>query len=186
MFKTTETQQVNNYPYGSLKCTAYFGLEFQSKKGFRTTFQTINAKTGRLNNPKKSTYSPVIAMYQEEATGHIKYRHFSFNGIQQFNAGCKFMADNFDLFTPEQISDIYAHVIMMVKMEMQALAIYCGADKTKVLELLTPVLKQVLAAFKAGVNDFENISFDEAAINALKVPDFNPFTVTERTYLNTI
>ena len=49
--------EVVNYPYGGLKTKAYFSIEFNEKKGFRSIFQTIDPKTDRLNNPKKSTYS---------------------------------------------------------------------------------------------------------------------------------
>lgn len=56
VFKTDEKITVENYPYGRLQCKATFSLEFKEAKGYRTVRQTINPKTGRINNPKKSTY----------------------------------------------------------------------------------------------------------------------------------
>jgi hypothetical protein len=61
-FPTTHKAEVNSYPYGRLKATAFFGLEFKRGKGFRTTFQTINPKNGKLNAVKNSTYSPIFVM----------------------------------------------------------------------------------------------------------------------------
>jgi len=80
----TGKQEVDNYPYGRLKTTKFYELEFNPKKGFRSVGTTINPKTGRVNKPKKSTYSKFIFMYKENETGHIKYAHFSPNSLDGF------------------------------------------------------------------------------------------------------
>ena len=70
--RTNEKIEVNNYPYGfKLKTTLFDYIEFDKKKGFRHCTQTINPKTGRLNNPKKSTYYALLVRYYNE-DGHIK------------------------------------------------------------------------------------------------------------------
>ena len=38
---------VESYPYGRLKTTAFFSVE-KTSKGYRTEFQTIDPKTGRI------------------------------------------------------------------------------------------------------------------------------------------
>lgn len=74
VFNTGAKLETDNYPYGSLKATAYFSVEYNGNKGARTTFQTINPKTGRLNKPKHSTYSRVILPMQ------LSNGHFDFCG----------------------------------------------------------------------------------------------------------
>jgi hypothetical protein len=55
-YHTTKKAIVDSYPYGRLRATAFFSLEFKKGKGFRSVFQTINPKNNRLNAPKYSTY----------------------------------------------------------------------------------------------------------------------------------
>lgn len=50
------TATAESYPYGRLRTQAFFSIEFHPKKGFRSVFQTIDPKNGRVNKPKKSTY----------------------------------------------------------------------------------------------------------------------------------
>jgi hypothetical protein len=176
-YKTTETATVNNYPYGNLKTSATFGIEFKQGKGFRTTFQTINPKTGRVNNPKKSTYSPVIFMYEAE-NGHIKHRHLDFYGAKGINADCQTMFENFDLFTTEQIKDIYAHVFMKLKVEAKALCVYCGADFEQVKPILESSVNAAAEGMRTGENLFNQICIDIEALESTKVPDYQPFKVT--------
>ncbi len=57
---------VSDYPYGSLRTTMKFWLE-GNDKGFRLVMRSINPKNGRLNAPKKSTYSEIAGcMYLDE------------------------------------------------------------------------------------------------------------------------
>jgi len=125
------TQETNNYPYGYLKTTAFFSLEFKKSKGFRSVFQTINPKTGRINNPKTGTYSPLMVMIEKE-NGHFSYIHGDFNGAEAINRDARFVYEHFDLFTPEQIEYFYLHILLMLKVEAQAIVTYCGADFEKV------------------------------------------------------
>jgi hypothetical protein len=64
--------KVDDYPYGRLKATVEFSLEFKSGSGFRSVFQSVNPKTGRINKPKKSIYYNFMFQYVEDLTGHIK------------------------------------------------------------------------------------------------------------------
>lgn len=61
---------VNDYPYSGMRCQIKFWLESDPKKGMRFVSQTQNPKTGRWNNPKKSTYCFLaMGMYLDEK-GH--------------------------------------------------------------------------------------------------------------------
>ena len=75
----TSKQTTDNYPYGYLKATAFFSVEFHPKRGFRFVFQTINPKNGRENKPKKSTYSDFMFMIEDE-NGYFKQHSYSING----------------------------------------------------------------------------------------------------------
>lgn len=175
--KTTEKIEVNNYPYGSLKATAYFSLEFDKKKGFRSVFQTINPKTDRLNNPKKSTYSDIVVMFQDE-NNHIKNHHFNLNGAEELNKASKFMSENFDLFTPEQIEFIKLAMISSHIVNAKSYVIYCGSDFEQIKPLTTPIIIKLKESLKNGSNCFTECILDIEALEATKQPDYNPFKVT--------
>lgn len=68
---TAEKVEVLDYPYGfRLRTTLYDTMEFNPSKGYRHVTQTINPKTNRINNPKKSTYYDFLLRYKNEE-GHI-------------------------------------------------------------------------------------------------------------------
>lgn len=177
-FKTTETATVDNYPYGYLKTQATFSLEWKKGKGFRTVFQTVNPKNGRINAPKKSTYSEVLLMVEKD-NGHISYTGCGFNGRDAMEKGLKFMAENFEYFTEEQIKDIYLHIALMLRVDLQAIVAYCGANLETVKPLYLPSIEKALKGAKEGGNIFETIAPDFEAIEAAKVPDFQPFRKVE-------
>lgn len=177
-FHTTEIVKVSSYPYGSLKTEATFGLEFKRGKGFRTTFQTKNPKTGKLNNVKKSTYSPILLMYQDAQTGHIKYTGFDLYGIEGINKAAKFLCTNFDLFTKEQIQDICGSLFMHLKASAVAIVNYCGANFEEVKPILEPAVNAAIKGIKTGENVFSDIFVNVEQYEKTKVPGYNPFVVT--------
>lgn len=180
-FKTTEKAEVDSYPYGRLKTTAFFGLEFKAGKGFRTTFQTINPKTGKLNAVKVSTYSPIVVMYEDTATNHIKYKSFDLYGEEGINEASIFLRDNYNLFTPEQIKDICGSIFVRLKAGAKAMVVYCGADFEKIKPIIQPAINAVIEGIKTGANVFDSVSIDIDALNSCKVPDYKPFKVTSYT-----
>ena len=53
---------VEDYPYGfRLRTKIRYWVE-TTNRGQRGVIQTLNPKTGRWNNPKKTTYSPILIM----------------------------------------------------------------------------------------------------------------------------
>lgn len=68
---TTEAKS-DSYPYGRLRCQAKWWIEDNGKKGQRVCFQTINPKNGRVNAPKKGTYSPICVLYVNPENGHVE------------------------------------------------------------------------------------------------------------------
>lgn len=84
---------VENYPYGRLRTTAYFSVEFNAKKGFRHVFQTINPKNGQLNKPKYSTYSHLAYLNQNEE-GFITQNSFTVWGYEDVKKVIQFLLDN--------------------------------------------------------------------------------------------
>lgn len=169
-----------DYPYGFReRTTMYDYLEFSPKHGFRHCSQTVNPKTNRLNNPKKSTYYPVMVLGTDEK-GHVQSKVLAFSYRDKFNGECAFMAEHFHLFTAAEIEYIYAHIIMTLKVEAQSIVTYCGADVKQVLEIIRPALQKAMQGFKSKgtENVFAEIVVDVEAIEACKVPDFQPFKVT--------
>lgn len=177
---TTEKIEVKEYPYGRLRTSAFFSLDFDKKKGFRSVFQTINPKNGRINAPKKGTYSPIEIMYYQEETNHVKHIVFDMNGTESINKSCKFLAEHFDKFTEEQIEYIYSHLFTMLKINMVANVRYCGSD----IEVLKPIfessLKLAVQGIKTKENLFAQINLDLDAIKATEVQNYNPFQVVNK------
>lgn len=167
----------DSYPYGRLKCTATFSVEFDKKKGFRSVFQTVNPKTGRLNAPKKSTYSNLVIM--QNVDGFINNLHYSLNGNKEMNNGAKIIAENFASFTPEQIEFLYLTCIAMMKVSMKAAVIYCNSKVDDLKPLFSPAIAAAVEGLNTKTNTFANIVLDVAAIDATKEEGYNPFVIKE-------
>ncbi len=174
---TTEKITIENYPYGYKKTTAYFSIEFVKGKGFRSVFQTINPANGKLNNPKKGVYHPVLVMKQDES-GHVSYVSYDFNGAEAFNKSCNFMNDNFELFTKEQVKDIYAYAFNMLKINTKAMVIYCGSKFDDIKPLIQLSGDLAIEGFRNGENHFSDMVLDVEALENTKDPNYNPFRTT--------
>jgi hypothetical protein len=63
---------INNYPYGfRLRTQIRYWIE-TTDRGDRFVSQTLNPKTNKWNNPKKSTYQAVMVLIKEKETGYIR------------------------------------------------------------------------------------------------------------------
>jgi hypothetical protein len=161
-----QQHEVNDYPYGSLKCTAFFSVEFMPKKGFRSVFQTINPRNGRLNNPKKSTYSDFVYNYIEEETGHIKAGHMSIRSFEDVNKVAAFIASNFEALRlhTEMTKNICAVMFTSVRITSN----YLPKNAIAAFELVKPHAETLLEGFKNGTNIFDQIKIDTAGIEEIK------------------
>jgi hypothetical protein len=175
---TNHRAEVTEYPYGRLRTSAFFGLEFKKGKGFRTIFQTINPKNNRLNAVKNSTYSPIIAMYEAD-NGHIKYVSFNLYGIEEINKAAQFMYKNFNLYTPEQIEYIASLFFVHLKASAKAIVIYCGANFEEVKPILDPAASAAVKMIKdPTTNIFDSLAVDVEKYEATKDPNFKAFRTT--------
>jgi hypothetical protein len=180
-FKTSDVVMVYNYPYGFKKTTAIFSIEFKKGKGFRSVFQTINPSNGKHNAPKKGTYHPMLIMKQNEE-GFVSYVSYDFNGAKEFNEGCQFMYENFDLFTKEQIQDICAHCFNMLKVTAKAMVIYCGSKLEDIKPLIQSCGNRAIDGFRSGENVFADMILDVEALENTKQKDFNPFRTVQYSF----
>lgn len=177
--KTSEIIRVENYPYSfNLRTTLFDSIDFDAKKGYRHSKQTINPKTGRENKPKKSTYSPLLVRYYDE-NSYIKTLHFDFNGDQEINRGCKFIFENFDFFTPVEITYLYNFIYMMALVDYKATVVYGGSKPEDLQPLYNDFLKICKDAIKTGENVFNLLQLDTEAIESTKPANFNPFTIRQ-------
>ncbi len=180
-FATSEKIQVEGYPYGRLRTTVWYWVEFKKGFGFRSMFQSKDPKTGRINKPKAGTYYPGMFMRKDHETGHIKSVCLDFNGDDEMTRSLALMDKHFDLFTPEQIREIFGTIVTMHRVSMKANAIYCGADVDKLIPIFDPAVKAAVHGFKTGENVFAQCLPDYAAVKALADPNYNPFTVRHYT-----
>ena len=175
---TAERVEVSNYPYGRLRCTLYDTIEFAPKKGYRHVTQTINPKTNRINNPKKSTYYPLMVRFYNE-DNHIKTLVFSLYSNKEINNVIKFVGANFTLFTKDEIEYIYAIVLTHTKASIQGSVSYGGAKFDELKPLFDPLISKMVEGFKdSTLNNFD-IFIDVEAVENCKPKDFNPFVTTK-------
>jgi hypothetical protein len=72
--------EVDSYPYGRLRCKAFFWIEYKQSHGFRPVFQTINPKTGRLNAVKNGQYASSGIFYlTQNQEGFVDVKLIDFN-----------------------------------------------------------------------------------------------------------
>lgn len=170
--------QSDNYPYGYLKCTAFFSVEC-TKNGFREIFQTINPKNGKLNAPKKSTYARVI-LPATLSNGHFSsVGHLSFDSGTSINVGLHFMHDFYSLFTTEQIKRIALDVIVGLRAHIQVICTMGNVQFETLKPLVEAQVKAAAQIAKTGEDLFLDCLLDNAKINELKDPNFEPFKRSE-------
>jgi hypothetical protein len=182
---TTEKVVTENYPYGfKLKTTKTDWIEFNPKKGFRHVSQTVNPKTGRPNNPKKSTYYTVGILGLDE-NQHTKFWACGFNGEKEMQISYKHLAENFDKYTGLEMHFLYMEAFTYLKVHTKAMVIYSGADFEQIKPLIDKAVKMLVQAInaKGSVNLWNEIlnSIDFEAIDKTRQPDFKPFQVKQVT-----
>jgi hypothetical protein len=175
--------KVLDYPYGRLKTTMLYSVEFKKGQGFRGIRQSVNPKTGLLNKPKKTTYAPVmlVSVKEDNHTNFISARWYDDSGKDSSN---KFMFDNFDLFTKEEVSAIASDVLMRYKADIYAKSTYCNSDVKKLLPLYDNAVKTLVEIIKTGENLWDKITVDWTAVDALKEKGYNPFKLTSHAVIN--
>lgn len=164
---TTEKVTVENYPYGySLRTTLFDTIEFHPKKGYRHVTQTINPKNGRLNAPKKSTYSLFMFRVYDEK-GHIKIWSSGANGDKDLNKCFKFFAEHYDILNDSEKAYLRIHLIGMLAVSWKASQIY-----TKVpIEICDEVYLPLIDKLKENT-DLLNI-YSELYVNVEKLDKDN-------------
>jgi len=179
LIKTSEKIAVENYPYGyNWRTTLYDEMEFSPKKGYRHVKTTINPNTNKLNKPKKSTYSVLIVRYYDE-NDYVKTMSFSFNGCDEINRAAKFISENFDLFTADEIKYFYTTAHMYARVDYYASIQYTGSKKEDIEGFYRPFLGICKQGIEDGLNAFDKLILDKVAIDATKDVNYNPFRVKE-------
>ena len=177
VYHSSEKLTSDNYPYGRLRATAFFSVEY-NKKGARTVFQTICPKSGRLNKPKNSTYYKVI-LPCEESNGHYDYcGYLDFSGTDDINRGLVFMADFYELFTVEQIKDIAITILAHAKANIIAYVQYSGSSLDAIKPLMDEQIKTLVSIANGRENLFLDCLLDEEALERTKQENYNPFKIT--------
>lgn len=180
-FPTSSKIVSQNYPYGyTLKTDKTDFLEFSAKHGFRHCSFTVNPKNGRINATKKGKYKPGMVLYQDEK-GHVKVHVLQFLSDKEKQKDIQFLADNFDLFTPEQINHFYAELFVRSKVDTVSLVHWAGADFEQVKQIVDRYIHIITAGMKSQgkENLFAEIlqNWDFEALENCKVPDYSPLRV---------
>jgi len=180
-FHTTTAQvAVENYPYGyKLKTTLTHSLEFKSGKGFRHVTQTVNPKTGRLNNPKRGTYYPLMLLATDNETNYTRSYALNPNSAETVNNAAEFMRDKYYLFQHREIVHVANHLIKILKADAYARAVYCGSVTAEILPYYAQAVEALYKIASTGSNLFDKVHVDTFTLDALKVPNFQPFTTAQ-------
>ena len=183
-FKHTSTRVISeNYPYGfNLRTQKTDWVEFHPKHGFRHVSQTINPKTGRANNPKKSTYYTIGILGTDESQ-YVKFWACGFNGENEMKISYKHLSENFDKYTGEQMEYLYITAFMYLKVHTKSMVLYTGAQFEDIKPLIDEAVKKIIAAInsKGALNLWGEIisSIDFEALNNTRKPNYSPFQVKE-------
>lgn len=176
-FPTSATRETDNYPYGRLRTKAIFGTEFKPRHGFRSTFQTVNPKTGKLNKPKFGTYY-TIAVLRENEEGRIGHTCIgSPSGRERMQAAFDMLAKHWELFTDEERKHIAKQLHMHAAVDLRATVLYAGTDRDKTTLLYQPCLDVLKSIMQNGIYAEPVLDWD--AIEALKPDKYSPFVLTE-------
>lgn len=154
-----------DYPYGRLRAKATFGVEFKKNKGYRSFFQTINPKNGRINAPKNGTYNDFMCIILNEETGHYEHQGFHVRGYKDVNDVCKFISENLeDLELSDlQVTELFAHLHRVVKSNLAYTKLEKRQEDEKILK---PVLLNLTFGFINGDSKvFEKINIDLTKIS---------------------
>jgi hypothetical protein len=176
--KVSEVLKTIDYPYGRERATAFFSVEMNNK-GCRTVFQTINPKTGRLNNPKKGNYYQVILPIELENNYFEFTGYLDFNGTEAITKGLYFMNDYKDCFSLEQLKSIAVFISGMMKINAKSQVIYCGSKWEDLKPYYENPLHNIIKIATGENTDFLSCLLDFDAIESLKVPNFQPFKVVQ-------
>jgi len=183
LYKTSEQIISKNYPYGfRLRTTKTDYIEFSNTRGFRHCSFTINPKTGKQNNPKKSTYYEVLVLGIDEVTGYTKSKALSFYDHNDIDNLIAFFSvqDNFELFTSEQMTYIYRQFLVHCKVNIQAQVTYCGSKPEDLFPLFNSGIDLIIKGVKEKglANYFSQIKFDWVKIDSFEVEGYQPCKVT--------
>jgi len=139
--------EVANYPYGRLKTSAFFSVEFKKGKGFRHIFQTINPKNGELNKPKAGTYS-TIAFLTTDENNFVTQRSSTVYGLEENNKIIKFIAENQDKL--QLTNDMLYFILSSILASNKASFAYMGAKFERIKEnIARPHIEAIISMFKA-------------------------------------
>lgn len=162
-----EKTEVKSYPYGRLRTSAFFSIEFDKKRGFRSVFQTIDPKSGRINKPKKSTYSDILYQFIEEGTGHVKTAGYALWGYEDINRACKFISENQNALC--MTDEMLNHICIVSFARIKGNAGYTQGSRVILMDILKPALDALVAMMKSNKFDrFGDVVIDLEAIERLK------------------
>lgn len=162
------TYEAKDYPYGRLRTSMFYSLDFHPKKGFRAVTQSLNPKTGRMNKPHPGTYSFFKFMYENTENGHFEFGGFSsYGGFKDIRNVSKFIAENFEALqlTREQVQSICGHLFTLMRGNTSYSAI---ENKDALLELVKPTVELFVKGINTGNNIFAEVKLDVEAIEKLK------------------
>lgn len=178
----TGVQAVHDYPYGSLKCTMSFSVEFQPKKGYRAVTQSINPKTKRENKPKKSTYSDFMFMYKDAESGHIKFRHHSIKGFEDVTKIINLFAENDIQLSEAESQHLWLQVLSAIKISTRFSVLKEGVTTAQFLDATKVSAMIKLYGGKAPFAEIVNVGYDFDTFDQLIDHTKSVFTFTQTTY----
>lgn len=89
--------EIDNYPYGSLRCKKRYWIEKNKNKGERLVTCTQNPKTGKWNAPKADIYGKKVWLYLNHENNHVEFIRQSKYGFASQELANEFKAKLLEL-----------------------------------------------------------------------------------------
>lgn len=160
-------QESDDYPYGRLRCHITFDLEFKPKKGFRFVTQTTNPKTGRVNKPKRSTYSDFMVLHRESETGHVKPLAFDLRGYDDIAHIIEFLSAH-EIEISDDVSQwLWVCAINCIRGNARYTRLAEGVEVSDLIEATKVQAMLDLFKNKENFNKIKEIGYDLEAVRAL-------------------
>ena len=165
---TKQEHVIEDYPYSfTLRCQLTSTMDFNQRNGYRHVTETKNPKTGRMNKPKKSVYSPLLVRFTDE--GYLSSESFSFNGHEELNRAVRFIDKHIDLFSKGELKYLYGLYYNMATVDLRAKVVYASMDIEELKKLYVEKIQAALNGFRnPEQNLFSSMLLDVEAIERIR------------------
>lgn len=161
-----EKYTVDNYPTGKGTVKATLSIEFNKDHGFKPVIEIADPVTVKRKKPRSLDYAVFMYMYQEKATGKIKFARCKCDGLADINTIAQVIAQHFTALqlTPIMIEDLYLRLFAWTR----AFCNYLRVEPEELFKVIEPSVNALVHGAKTGENVFGQVNIDMDTIKQLQ------------------